>query len=76
MTFDHNGEVTVMIRNALQNKGFEKVRRMRSKKSYAETFRMYSLFSRIAAWLFAGGVISIALDFYLRMVKRKCSMGI
>ena len=43
---------------------------------YAQTFRMYSLFSRIAAWLFAGGVISIALDFFLRMVKRKCSMGI
>ena len=43
---------------------------------YAQTFRMYSLFSRIAAWLFAGGVISIALDLFLRMVKRKCSMGI
>ncbi len=38
---------------------------------YARTFRMYSLFRRIATWLFAGGVISIALDFLLRMVKRR-----
>ena len=38
---------------------------------YARTFRMYSLFRRIATWLFAGGVISIVLDFLLRMVKRR-----
>ena len=34
---------------------------------YARMYRMYSLFLRIAIGLFVGGVISIVLDFLLRM---------
>ena len=37
---------------------------------YAKMYRMYNLYRRIAAGLFVGGVVSIALDFLLRIVRR------
>ena len=37
---------------------------------YARMFRMYDLFLQIAIGLFVGSVVSIALDFLLRFVRR------
>ena len=37
---------------------------------YARMYRMYNLYLQIAIGLFVGSVVSIALDFLLRFVRR------
>ena len=37
---------------------------------YARMYKMYNLYLRIAIGLFVGSVVSIALDFLLRFVRR------
>ena len=37
---------------------------------YARTYRMYGLFSRISIGLLIASVVSIALDFLLKIVRR------
>ena len=37
---------------------------------YARMFRMYDLFLRISIGLLVAGVVSIALDFLLRIMRR------
>ena len=37
---------------------------------YARMYRMYNLFSRTTIGLLVAGVISIALDFLLKIVRR------
>ena len=37
---------------------------------YARMYRMYGLFSQISTGLFVASVVSIALDFLLRIVRR------
>ena len=37
---------------------------------YSRMYRMYNLFSRISIGLFVASVVSIALDFLLRIVRR------